>query len=233
MNSSGTGKTLLCSVIIEAVKKLQVTTPSARIKYAYFYCRNENPKKNNLLSIVGALITQLAEQNRDSELSSLLYKMITRSNDAHLSSQNEAKELLKCVLEGSSASHTFLIIDGLDECVTPDDIINVIATINELTEPLNIVSPGTYRLFFSSTDENIIQNQLLKAVKLEIQPKDNEQDIKHYITCWSSKIQKRFGLSDDEHQGLVSSVMSKTNGIYTPSASVSFENTLNQSTFDY
>ena len=220
-NLNGTGKTVLASMIIEEVRKRQIsagssypasTTPT--IQYAYFYCRHGNQKKDNYLSIIGALIVQLAQQNRDSELSLLLYDTIIRSDDAHLSSRGEAEVLLKCVLEGSSASFIYLIIDGLDECATARDITDVIQTISKITEPLNVTSSGAFRLFFTSTDDNVIRKQLPKAVKLKIKPKDNEQDIKHYTTCWSSKIQQKFGLSDDERQAIESIVMFKTNGLY-------------------
>ena len=88
--------------------------------------------------------------------------MVGKSDNEHLSSRHGAEELLKCVLEGTSASLTYLIIDGLDECATVEDITNVIDTISRITEPFNIASsqsyaasPGAFRLIFTSTDEQI------------------------------------------------------------------------------
>lgn len=221
-----TGKTVLASMIIEEVKKRQTladpgpfhsTTTALSVQYAYFYCKYEDAEKNNFLAIMRALIAQLALQNRDSELSLLLYEMIIQSEDARLSSRSEAIKLLNCVLEGSSATHTYFIVDGLDECATSETIINIIDTLNKIIEPLNRGSPGAFRLFYTSRDENIIRKQFSKAIKLKIKPADNEQDIKHYATHWSSKIQNKFELSNDERQDLESNIMSKANGIYTRS----------------
>lgn len=200
-------------MMIEEVKSKQSASTIFPIQHAYFYCKHGNPKKNSFLAIAGTLIAQLVQQNPD--LSSLVYEIIIKSGDTHLTSRNVAEELLTTVLTGSSASHAFVIIDGLDECETPEDITNIIGTLIKITEPLNAVSPGAYRLFFTSTDENSIRRQLSrlsKTVKLKIRPQNNEQDIKHYITAWSLKIQNKFRLSDEERQNLESNVMSKTNG---------------------
>ena len=203
-------------MIIEKVENEQASLYSAGaitpIQYAYFYCKHGNPKKDNLLAITGALIAQLARQNPD--ISPLLYETIIRIGDTHLTSRNDAEKLLRAVLTGSSASHTYIIVDGLDECASPEDITKVITTLTRIAEDLNATSPGAYRLFFTSTDENVVRQQLRKAVKLKIRPQDNKQDIKHYTTVWCSKIQNKFQLSNEERQEIESNVMSKAQGKY-------------------
>ena len=79
------------------------------IQYAYFYCKHGNPKKDNFLAIMGALIAQLAWQNPD--ISLLLYETIIKSGEAYLVSRDIATELLKIVLSGVLLLiHTLLLM---------------------------------------------------------------------------------------------------------------------------
>lgn len=200
-------------MIVEEVEKLRTcATGREQLSLAFFYCKHGNQNKDNFLAVMRGLISQLIQQSP--EILPLLYHHITMCGEVALTSEQDAGKLMKQTLDGSSASTTYIIIDGLDECGT-QEIISIVTTLTTIAESLNVVTPATCRLFFTSRNERVISRALAKATGLQIRPKDNEGDIKEYTAVWSTRIQAKFALTEIKRQELESNILSRAGGMDT------------------
>lgn len=203
-------------MIIEEVEKLRTCPSSAtgreQLSLAFFYCKHGNQNKDNFLAVMRGLISQLIQQSL--EILPLLYHDITMCGGIALTSEQDAEKFMTQTLGGSSASTTYIIIDGLDECAA-GEIISTVTTLTTIAESLNVVTPATCRLFFTSRNERAISRVLSKAAGLQIRPKDNEGDIKQYTVVWSTRIQAKFALTEIMRQGLESNILSRADGMDT------------------
>jgi len=134
------------------------------------------------------------------------------SGEIALTSQQDAERFLKKALDSTSAITTYIIIDGLDECVT-GEMITIVTAMTAIAESLNMTTPATCRLFFTSRNERAISRALSKATGLQIRPQDNAGDMKKYTEVWSTRIQAKFALTDLKRQELQSSILSGADGI--------------------
>lgn len=211
---SSSGKSVLASMMVTELKNLQESLsseiPPTKVSVVFFYCK-QGGDKDNLLGIVRGLLSQIVKQSP--ELYPVLYEIISGTGEPGLTSEHDARGLLTKALSATSATVTYIIIDGLDECEA-DQVKSVIAMLTKIMESLNLPpqAEGSCRIFFTSRDENHIRRQLTKAHKVKIRPKDNEEDMRSYAYIQAAQIQCKFELSDIEGQNLVDSVTSRANG---------------------
>jgi len=178
---------------------------------AFFYCKYGNQNKDNFLGVMRCLIYQLIQQSP--EILPLLYDDITQSGGIALTSEHDAEKLMKNALVGSSGTTIYIIIDGLDECGTAE-IIRIVTTLTTVAESLNVATPATCRLLFTSRSEKVISRVLSKAARLQIRPKDNEADMKEFTEVWSTRIQVKFALTDFKRRELESNILSRADGMH-------------------
>ena len=210
-----TGKTILASVVVEGLleRRRQASLATRSLvdpeSIVFFYCRHANPERDNFLAVMRSLISQLIQQHP--EIAPLVYEKMSCTGGITLVSHKNAEDFLDFVVTGTSSS-TYIIVDGLDECDTPE-MTTIVTILTKLAKSFNTTSPGSCRLFFTSRDENTIRRLFSNAAKLRIRPKDNQQDIKAYTHIWSLKIQEKFALSDIQRQNLERSLITRTNGM--------------------
>jgi hypothetical protein len=175
------------------------------ISLGFFYCKHQDDQRNTFLAVTRTILTQLLHQNQ--ELLPYLYDQCLSSGQPSLVSLKLCEDLLKTVL--STISTTYLIIDGIDECILPERkaILSFFTAMIDADE-----TPGRLRGMFVSQDENDIKKLLRAASVVRLQVGDNKSDIKGYATQWSLKIQEKFELSSDEQNYIVIEVCRRAQG---------------------
>jgi ankyrin repeat protein len=147
----------LCSTIIDHIQKHCQSSPGARL--AYYYFDFSDLEKLKVSTLLRSLIVQLCHvlQDLPEDLEDL-YKECNqgRSNP----SEETLVEILFRLLD--SASQTYIVIDGLDECPSNSETSErsrfhelVVSNIGQL--------PGQYNFLFTSRKEHDI-NEAMKAL---------------------------------------------------------------------
>ena len=157
----------------------------------YFYCDYQDEERKTFISIARALLVQLLNQNGD--LLPYLYENCVGSGQVSLMSPQLCQKLLRTALK-TVVKKTFIIIDGLDECPLKERK----SLISFLTSCIDEEGPsGRLRGLLVSQDENDIRKLLRTASTFKLTNAHNKADIESYAQHWLTKIQDKFGLSQD------------------------------------
>jgi hypothetical protein len=195
------GKTILASVIIEDCLHDNSFTTS------FFYCKNGDPDKSNFISILKGLLSQLISQCRD--LAPYCHDKYLASGELTLTSPNLAKQLLDVFCQ--RIQKQYIIIDGLDECgITERKLI--LSFFTAMVDRYDAQDPGRIRVLFVSQDENDIKKALPTASVIALGPTDNENDIRSFVRTWTTKIQQKHELHNDQADYIIDSTCAKARG---------------------
>ncbi|KAK6067202.1 ankyrin repeat protein [Seiridium cupressi] len=171
----GAGKTVLAASIIEAA----LGRSSEKIAVGFFLCDYKDETTHVVANILGALVSQLALQN------DAAYALLAQYyQDLHPSrglprgpTVDGLQDLLADIAK--LFDHTFLIVDGLDECGKhTDDMVDAL----EACAQVDKVSTALL-----SRDENNIRNCLENDFE-NIEISAHDEDITEYVT---SEIEER------------------------------------------
>lgn len=172
---AGTGKSVLCSTVIEFVSRYRATHSS--IGLAFFYFTFSDESKQNESVMLRTLCWQLAGQveNGDEELDCLLCRRKTG-----LPAPMVMVDYLRRLLQ--KFQHVYVILDALDECPQNGARVNVLETL----EAMRKWSLQGLHLFVTSRDEVDIRNSLgasLNTTFNQINMKNAEidKDIANFI----------------------------------------------------
>ncbi|KAH8586783.1 C2H2 domain-containing protein [Bisporella sp. PMI_857] len=199
----GAGKTILASVIVDSC--LQDTSYTT----GYFYCREDDPEKNDCISIYRSLLSQLLNHSRG--LIPYCYDKYMSSGELNLTSTALAEQLLKLCFE--KIPKQFIIIDGLDEC-SPAQRKLVLSFFTSMVDKCDEREPGKLRILFVSQDFPDIEKALQVADVMKLGPEDNENDIKAYVYDWSKKIKKKYYLNDIQLKFIEESTLIRSQGMF-------------------
>jgi len=194
------GKTILASVIVQSLLNSTSTV-------SYFYCREDDPEKNDCISIFRGLLSQLLYHCQ--EIVPLCYEKSLVSGQLNLSSLGLAEKLL--ILSFETIPKPFIIIDGLDECNTAQRKL-VLTFFTNIVERLDEQEPGKLRVLFVSQDFPDIKKALEAATILDLTPKDNENDIKSYVNAWSKRIEEKYELNSEDIKFIQESTLVRSQG---------------------
>ncbi|EMD33429.1 hypothetical protein CERSUDRAFT_126167 [Gelatoporia subvermispora B] len=115
----GSGKTILCTAIIENIRRLCLIQEKSNL--AYFYCNFQDAKKQNARGLLShVLIHFSAASHACSQLLSGLWS--SHSNGSHQPSEHDLRQCLKSVIALLADHSLYIVIDALDEC--PDSSID-------------------------------------------------------------------------------------------------------------
>ncbi|RFU25373.1 hypothetical protein B7463_g10968, partial [Scytalidium lignicola] len=199
----GAGKTILASVITDSC--LQDTSCTT----GYFYCQEDDPEKNDCISIFRGLLSQLLNHCRD--LIPYCYEKYLSSGEVNLTSPTLAQQLLKLFFE--KIPKQFIIIDGLDEC-NPVQRKSVLSFFTSIVDRCDEREPGKLRVLFVSQDFPDIGKALQTADAMKLTPEDNKNDIKAYVCGWSKKIREKYGLNDEQIDFIQESTLIRSQGMF-------------------
>ena len=152
----GSGKTVLCSTVIQNVVELSRREPSTAVAYFYFDFNDLNKQRTE--SFLRSVLAQLSACSPSPTQS--LQDAYAQSQDGRQQPTTEAMIfLLRQMLEGFG--QTFLICDALDECRDRDEIHELFAKITQW-------DIGTLHILATSRKEKDIEDSILPLVSCQI-----------------------------------------------------------------
>ncbi|GES57152.1 Zinc finger, C2H2-type/integrase, DNA-binding protein [Aspergillus terreus] len=177
----GAGKTILASLIVEEAQKL---TPTPTV--LFFYCKYQNPERDNFLALARSLLAQFLKQNPGLLLH--FYQKCCNSGEALLTSQALARELLD--LAFSNCNSAYIIIDGLDECERGERK-SITKWFRTLVEDLPAEDPDRFHCLFVSQDDGVARKDLSGIETVTIRVGDNQPDIHRYSLVEAGRLRER------------------------------------------
>ncbi|KAI9779019.1 MAG: hypothetical protein M1816_003779 [Peltula sp. TS41687] len=200
------GKTVLASLVIEECQRLSKRHPSS---VAYFYCKHNDPKRNNFVAVVRGMLVQILHQN--GSLLPYLYEKASSSGERVLESSALAEEILEVALK--SLENVYTIIDGLDECDN-NEKKRIIMWFRKIIDLRPETESESLRCLFFSQDDGVIGKLLARIPVIPISSEDTKEDIQRYTAAWSQKIQGKFGLPDDRCDRITETVVEIAKGMF-------------------
>ncbi|RFU78516.1 hypothetical protein TARUN_3763 [Trichoderma arundinaceum] len=181
--SRGFGKTILTSLLIDELAELRTPKKNYAIpresKIYYFYCQEEDSEHRTHLDILRGILHQMVDSNE--ELLPLCAE--ESSGNTNLADTDVAQSLIEAFLEYNSRQ--YVIIDGLDECETSDEMRKTAAFfMKQVTKFEKEIKPGRLRvLFMSQMIPELVNARVMPENKSCIQLKstDNADDIRSYV----------------------------------------------------
>lgn len=176
---AGKGKTMISIGLIEELSRVQ----HEPIVVAYFFCQNADNELNTLESILKGLILRLV--NQQTELKESLRRRWDTKNECFNEDVTSWRILWNIVLEmldQSTASKIYMIVDGLDEC--QDNGMTEFLTLivrNGLDHPAKIKWLLTSRPLDSAERVLLAGNDQVQ-VSLELNTNYVSEAVKAYIT---------------------------------------------------
>lgn len=147
----GSGKTILCSTIIENVMSLCANSAH---EYAYFYFDFNDPLKRSTISMLRSIVTQLC--SRRQRIPSEVYDLYQRCDKGNIQpSQDGLLRLLCSIL--STTHRTFIVLDALDESLEKDELFQALKKFS-----------GTVNLLDTSRKEKDITEELKELIETAI-----------------------------------------------------------------
>jgi hypothetical protein len=180
------GKTILASVIVDSCFQDDSYITS------YFYCKEEDPEKNDCISIYRGLLRQLLTNWR--ELIPYCYDQYISSGELNLTSTALGERLLRLFFD--VIPKQFIIIDGLDECNIQQRKL-ILTFFNSMVDKCDEREPGKLRVLFVSQDFPDIAKALHTADALKLTKEDNRNDIKVFIKDWAAMIRAKYSITDE------------------------------------
>ncbi|KAF8344853.1 hypothetical protein F5887DRAFT_885732 [Amanita rubescens] len=166
---SGSGKTVLCSTLIQAIQKQTDRKCSSGL--AYFFCDVSDINKRNARGLLCSLVLTLFTPQNHSVLKELFAKC---KNGLQKPTDHDLYEVLKSYLSGFQ--DVYLFIDALDECTNVEEVL-------ELVKLINGWSIRSCHLLVTSRKELPIVNSLREIMPIEVDLTSMpvNQDIEKYI----------------------------------------------------
>ena len=162
----GAGKTILCSTVIEHVKKVCEFAPLDQ--YAYFYF-DFNDKR----TVVDMLRSVIAQLCHNKGLPSELYQLYEGCNNG--GRRPREAQLLKAFPSLLATSYrTFVILDALDECTERSDLLEAIKQFIEMSKSLNL-------LVTSRKEKDILEKMPTSFKVIDLKEGGISEDIRLHV----------------------------------------------------
>ncbi|KAH6632300.1 hypothetical protein F5144DRAFT_603045 [Chaetomium tenue] len=183
--SKGFGKTILASLLIDELNELG----TERKKYAiprqsktyYFYCQEEDLENRTYLDILKGILHQMVDANED--LLPFCAEKAASSGSTNMESPEIAQTLIEAFFEYNSRQ--YIIIDGLDECETLEEIRQTVSFfMRQVTKCDNEIKHGRLRvLFMSQPVPELSEDKAMPEdiAYVELKSTDNADDIRAYV----------------------------------------------------
>lgn len=178
----GAGKTVLAGAVIQDA--IERSDSHSEVGIAFFFCDYKNESTWNIVNILGAIASQISQQNDDA-FNDLKNYYDQLHPAGRLGKSPDTEDLRDKITEMSKYfKQTIVIVDGLDECGDDSDIVS-----ETLSELANYTTNMSMALF--SRREVNIQGWLQEDFEhIEIAAKSN--DVRLYVAAEMEKrIQNR------------------------------------------
>ena len=171
---AGAGKTKLASIAVDDA--LSHTLDDEAL--AYFYCNRNETERNEPAAVLRSFVRQISLSRTSLALHPTAVETYTSHEATGLSAGLlDVEQCLKLLLEYASIyPQTTLILDALDEC-DAGRRHNLIQCLNTLLK----VASNSVKILVSSRADEDIRLQFSSGPRVEIQAKNNSDDIAKYV----------------------------------------------------
>jgi len=211
----GSGKSVLCSAIIEDVKKMRVTS-SALIAYYYFDFKDAS--KRGLRGALTSILFQLGDDN--DRCGDILYQLFKSCRGG--SEQPSDAALVKCLenmLDLPGQLPAFIIIDALDECPSNTGTPSAREEVLDFVE--NIVGSHRSNLFLCITsrpeqDIQIVLNPLTSAAyRVSLHEEVGQwEDISSYVQSFVRKDREMRRWREEDREAVIKTLSERAHGMF-------------------
>lgn len=147
----------------------------------YFYCQEDDLEHRTYFDILKGILHQMIDSNED--VLPLCAEKAESSGNTNLADIEVAQTLVEAFIEYNSRQ--YIIIDGLDECETVQEMLKTADFFMKQVEKCdNNIKPGQLRVLFISQ----MIPELAKAERMpqedaciQLKPADNADDIRAYV----------------------------------------------------
>ncbi|KAK4043437.1 hypothetical protein C8A01DRAFT_43566 [Parachaetomium inaequale] len=150
-------------------------------KTYYFYCQEEDLEHRTYLDILKGILHQMVDADED--LLPLCAEKAASSGSANLANPEIAQTLIEAFFEYNSRQ--YIIIDGLDECETLEEIRQTAGFfMRQVTKCDNEIKQGRLRvLFMSQPIPELSEDKTMPedVACVELKSADNADDIRAYV----------------------------------------------------
>ncbi|KAH9025556.1 hypothetical protein EDB84DRAFT_369073 [Lactarius hengduanensis] len=210
---SGSGKTILCSAIIQHITKLR---DAGQATLAYYYFDFRDKEKQNVRNFITSVLVQLSESsNACREIIHRLYS--AHGNGTRQPSNGALTDCLKEMLTVAAEHRVFIIIDSLDECPDTSEIPTPREAILDVVKDLSHPHHPNLRFCVTSRPEVDVQTKLkplaISAVSLHGQS-GRKRDIANYVNSVVSLDEKLREWRDEDKKLVVEELSEKADGMF-------------------
>ncbi|RFU25926.1 hypothetical protein B7463_g10412, partial [Scytalidium lignicola] len=174
----GSGKTVLCSTIIEHIVRHRLQIPRSAL--AYFYFDFNDSGKRDISSLVRSLITQLSAQyNTMPPPLLLLYDQHKNGVKTAKDAKSVNDEALKATFRDLVAmfQNVYVVLDALDESSNCEELLHFIEAVRKWELPqLHLLTSSRQQVEIEESMEKMFSN------KICLQDSEIRQDIRIYIS---------------------------------------------------
>ncbi|KAJ7604379.1 ankyrin repeat-containing domain protein [Mycena polygramma] len=207
--NSGTGKSVLSSIAIDylfeyrsaKVANSHPATPTLGIAYFYFDFRDE--KKQLLENMLRSIIMQLSEQSPTPY--SVLDQHFNSCQGGKFPTCDDLLAMLDTIL--GQFTGTYIVLDALDECNEPDELVQFISTLRGWGKPVH--------LLVASQPHTIFLGVFGGAPIVDLELKTTHADILQYV---NSKLQFNSKLKHLKAKDAAPKIVDKSNGMFRMAA---------------
>ncbi|KAJ4351397.1 uncharacterized protein N0V89_006739 [Didymosphaeria variabile] len=203
--SSGAGKTVLVSGLVDYLQKIALTSPTIQA-VAFHYCDFAHQPSLVVSQILGSLVRQLIQQLQHFPLA--LRELYHRRSDKEPPQLDDITSLLRDVFKEESKV-TYIIIDGIDECSDRTVLLKVLRGLWEQTS-----NTSSIRVLLSSRPEVDIMRAFMNRPRFEILPEHVQQPLQVHVRIEIARIPKLGHLSDRDRQSLEKSLVARADGMF-------------------
>ena len=193
------GKTILTSLLVDELKSLVTkgqkgnALPSNCSIY-YFYCQADDSEQRTYLDILKGILQQMVDSG--DYMLPLCHDRISHEGIENLASAEVAQTLVETFIDYNPRQ--YIIIDGLDECETPDIRQTADFFLRQVAKCDNNIKQGQLRvLFMSQRMPEMSKYMPQDDASIALKATDNADDIRSYV---KAKILE-FSESGDSHGG--------------------------------
>jgi ankyrin repeat domain-containing protein 50 len=167
---------VLCSTLIEDVKRRIEALRNPRVVLGYFYFDFQDESKQSTISLIRNLIRQLcSSESRSWKILTALFKK--HSDSGQQPSQDDLLNLLVKVIEDSDK--TFIMIDALDECTDKEDAADTILELfSRVSAKINILVVSRRD---SDIERSLSDIEPRRITKIAAQNLEANKDISEFI----------------------------------------------------
>ena len=172
----GCGKTILSSTIIEDVMRECENDPKKSVAY-FFFSFNDTQKQSPDL-MFRSIICQLIRHMEIPPRLDALYSSCQRSQRRPTAA--ELTEVIKTVVQ--HYSDTYIIIDALDECNQPTELIEVIEIL-ELLQNTHLLLTSRKERYLEKALESLVEDHNTICLRCDKVDEDIQKYVRYQISC--------------------------------------------------